>query len=200
MTALTAQLVSYFNTDAGRQAYQRLLQEAFLKEMWDTKCAGSVSRWEMETLCFYCSGHELEGVCKAKYGVGSFKALPERADNPRIISLVGTVTDTNNVRHTISLLTPEGIVDVKFYAGTYAQYNQRISTIDPNTQKKTVVDESWLKRGTRLLVYGIRKENMFHVRTDRGGALPRTIGLIEQIHADGTLDVRYTRRRKAEVK
>ena len=165
------------------------------------KCAGSISRWEMETLNFYYSGHELRSVGKAKYGIGSFFALPERGDNPRMIALVGTVTDTNNTRHTISLLTPEeGVVDVKFYGGTYAQYNQRISIIDAATQKKTVVDESWLKRGTLLLIYGIRKENMFHARTDRSGPLPRTIGLIEQIHSDGTLGVRYTRRRKVESK
>ena len=201
ITALLAPVVEYFNTEAGRQAYKDLLQGAFLKEMWETKCAGSISRWEMETLNFYYSGHELRSVGKAKYGIGSFFALPERGDNPRMIALVGTVTDTNNTRHTISLLTPEeGVVDVKFYGGTYAQYNQRISIIDAATQKKTVVDESWLKRGTLLLIYGIRKENMFHARTDRSGPLPRTIGLIEQIHSDGTLGVRYARRRKVESK
>ena len=193
---LVAPLVTYFNTEEGRKEYQKLLQDEFIQNLLTTKCGGSLSHWEMETMGFYHGEHELARVNRGKYGIGKFLDLPERDEGQKPIALVGTVIDRNNSRHTITLLTPEGVVDVKAYGSLYSQYNSRISNVDPTTKKKTVIDESWFTRGTLLIVYGVRKENMFHLRREYSGKFPKIIGRINEVHSDGTIDVQYSRNTK----
>lgn len=189
-----APLVDFFNTDEGRRVFQELQQAEFINDLMARKCDGTPERWEFETMCFYGERHELAGVNRGKYNVGVFNQLPEQSDNKtRPVALVGVVADTNNTRHIVTLLTPDGIVDVKFFASAYAQYNQRISVVDPTTKKKTVVDESWLKRGNRLIIYGVRSENMFRIRRDTSTGYARMIGLIDNIGGDGSLEVRWSR-------
>ena len=189
-----APVIEFFNTDEGRSEFRRLQQGEFINDMMANKCGGTPEHWEFETMCFYSDRHELTGVSRGKYNVGTFSQLSEKSDNKtRPVAMVGVVADTNNTRHIVTLLTPDGIVDVKFWAGAYSQYNQRISKVDPKTKKKTVVDESWLKRGNRLIIYGVRSENMFRVRRDNSAGFSRMVGLIENVHGDGSLDIRWGR-------
>ena len=187
-------LIDFFNTDEGRQEFQRLRQAEFIDDLMARKCQGAPERWEFETMCFYSERHELAAVNRGRYNIGIFNQLPEKSDNKtRPVALVGVVADTNNTRHTVTLLTPDGIVDVKFFASAYTQYNQRISVVDPTTKKKTVVDESWLKRGNRLIIYGVRNENMFRIRRETSTGYARMIGFIENMGGDGSLDIRWSR-------
>ena len=189
-----APMIEYFNSDEGRREFQRLQQADFVNDLMSRKCAGTPEGWEFETMCFYSERHELAGVNRGRYNIGTFADLPEHSDNKtRPVALVGIVADTNNTRHTVTLLTPDGIVDVKFFASAYTQYNQRISVVDPATKKKTVVDESWLKRGRRLIIYGVRNENMFRIRRDTASGFNRMVGLVEGMGSDGSLDIRWGR-------
>ena len=188
-----APLVEYFNSEEGRLEYQKMQQTQFIQDFWNEKCAGTLATWEVETMGFYHSPHELIGVNKSKYNIIPFQQLDEHPDQNQISALVGTVVDRDNGRHTVTLLTPEGVVDVKFWAEAYAKYNQRISVVDPDTKKKHVIDESWFARGTKIIVYGTRRENMFRARRYFDGKRSHMVGLITAIHNDGSIDARYSR-------
>ena len=186
-------LMDFFNSDGGRLAYQQLLQEDFKKKLFDKYCLGTPSTWEMQTMCFYHSGHELRNADKQKYNIRNFFDLPENPNNTEFCNIVGTVIGNNNIRHTVSLLTPDGVVDVKFFRDTFVKFNARLSAVDPVTKKKTVFDEPWFKRGTNIICYGIRKENMFHARSTKVPVWTQGVGKIEGISQDGTLSIRYNR-------
>ena len=51
-----------------------------LQELWDKYCKGSISSWEMDSLCYYSHPHELENVDREKYGIQNFFELPEEAE------------------------------------------------------------------------------------------------------------------------
>lgn len=109
--------MEYINTQEGKDKYLTLVREEFIKNLTDKYCQGSESSWEMETMSFYHSGHELSKMNDAEYGVVDFNTLPEiPGDSKQYCGIAGTVIETNNTRHTVSLLTKYGVVDVKFYS------------------------------------------------------------------------------------
>lgn len=194
-----AGLMADFNSEEGRKRFQKALQNDFVSQMREKHCAGGISKWEFDAMCFYSNGHELRNVPEARYGIKDFESLPEYPPegDKTLCAVAGTVIGNNNVRHTVSLLTTHGVVDVKFYATQYGNFNQIISSVDPATKKKTVLDQSWFKRGTKIIVNGFRRENMFVAKNMFIDHRPRCVGLIEAVAPDGTMSVRYGRRRKA---
>ena len=110
--------------------------------------------------------------------------------------MAGTVIANNNTKHTVTILTKYGVVTLKLFATLYTEYNQKISIMNPSKPKeKIVLDDSWFKRGKLIIVYGFRRENMFNVRIDRTEGFPRSIGLIEGKNIDGSVVVRYKRKK-----
>lgn len=190
-------LMTYLNSEEGLKAFRRVLQEEFKSELRDKYCYGTISRWEMETLSYYYHDHELKNVNPGLYNIKDFDSLPESGQED-ICAIAGTVIDVDNNKKIISLLTNYGkSVDVKFFGSVYAVFNQKISVVDEKTKKKTVIDDSWFKRGNKLIVYGQRRENGFtcrSMRTERG--FSRSVELIEKINYDGSLEIRYTRNKK----
>ena len=114
----------------------------------------------------------------------------------KLCTLAGTVTNADNAKHIVSVSTLYGVVNVKFYASVYNQFNSKISTIDQDTKKKTVVDDSWFRRGSKILIHGMRREDTFVAKTDYSSGYSRTVGLIEDVRPDGSLGIRYTRNKK----
>ena len=201
-------LMNFLNSEEGRKSFQKLEQESFVSEMAEKHCKGSIASWEMETMCFYHEPHELKNMNLDLYKTKNFEDLPEipvgveREYNGKvktvydICTLAGTVTNADNAKHIVSISTIYGVVNVKFFAGTYNQFNAKISVVDSN-KKKTVIDDTWFRRGSKIIVHGIRRENMFVARTDySSGYGGRTVGLIEDIRPDGSLAIRYTRNKK----
>ncbi len=143
------------------------------KETWDNYAKGTLSAWEMEALCFYYHEHELEGIDINKYGIVNFFDLPsepivERTfkRNGREIPLfalsrvAGTVISKNDSRSSITLLTKEGVVNVKFTKEYYAMFGRQISEVQSDGTKK-VMEKGWFVRGTKLLVTGFRRDDTF---------------------------------------
>lgn len=203
-----AKLLGYLNSDEGKKIFHRIQQDAFIEEIKQQYCTETVNSWEMETMCFYHDRHELKGMNTVEYNVKNFDTLPEEPkpisvtekngktyENYALCAMAGTVIKTDNTRHIVSLLTLDGVVDVKMYAGIYNQYNQKISVLDKETKKKTVVDDSWFKRGNKILTYGLRRDNMFVVKTDRSSGFNRTVCLINKVRPDGSLDLQFTRKK-----
>ncbi|AXF52521.1 MAG: DNA polymerase III, alpha subunit [Caudoviricetes sp.] len=142
-------------------------------ENWNKYAAGTISTWEMESLCFYYHEHELANVDNFKYGIIDFNNLSEepvidryyKRNNQQIpiyklSRIVGTVISKNDSKSSISLLTTSGVVNVKFTKEYYAMYKRQISKVQPDGTKK-VIEKSWFQRGTKVMVSGYRKDDTF---------------------------------------
>lgn len=147
------------------------------KECWNKYAQGNLSSWEMESLCFYYNKHELYNLNKQKYGVVSFFDLSYEPEvdyffkrNGRDIPIyktyriVGTVISKNDNKSSITLLTTEGVVNVKFTREYYAMFGKQISEKQDDGTKK-VMEKGWFKRGTKVMVTGYRREDMFVGKT-----------------------------------
>lgn len=143
------------------------------KKCWNDYASGTLSSWEMDSVCFYYHKHELSDVNLAKYGVVDFNSLPyepvvdkyfkrQGVNIPlyKITKIAGTVIAKDDVRHTVSLLTMSGVVSVKFTKEYYAMYNKQNSIRQKDGTKK-VADKSWFSRGSKIVVSGFRREDTF---------------------------------------
>lgn len=143
------------------------------KEQWDKYAQGNISSWEMDSLCFYYHDHELKNVDTQKYGIKNFFDLspePEvdyffKRNNKQIpiyklCRIAGTVIGKNDTRHSVSLLTINGVVNIKFTRDYYAMFNRQLSEKD-EFGVKHVMEKGWFTRGTKLLVTGFRRDDTF---------------------------------------
>ena len=133
----------------------------------------SLASWEMDSLCFYYHEHELKDLDEQKYGIVNFFDYPSeplvesywRTNVPiyKLYRIAGTVISKNDVRHSISLLTKYGVVPVKFSRDMYAMYKRQLSEVQPDGTKK-VTEKGWFTRGTKLIINGFRRDDMFVVK------------------------------------
>jgi DNA polymerase-3 subunit alpha len=180
------------------------LNKKLFENEWNKYCEGTVSKWEMDSLSYYYHEHELAHVNKDKYGIVDFNSLPKE---PKVINeynwrgrefkeyetyrIIGTVLDKNKNKHTVTLLTPEGVVIVKFYAGAFSHYNKTIST--KQNGKKVVLEPSWFERGNKLLITGFRRENNFIPKTYKNSVYRHTVALINDVDEHGNLSLTLER-------
>lgn len=194
-----------------------LFNEATYKELWKKHASGTIAAWEMASLSFYYSKHELDGLNLKKYGVVDYFNLPRTPESydgfvryidgkqifvPKfnIVRLAGTVLNADNMHYTVSLLTTTGTVNVKFNKGQYAFYNRQISAHLNREEKKTIIERSWFKRGTLLLVCGYRQDDNFRTYRYKDTVYLHTVALIDKINDNGTLDLRFERNNPDESK
>lgn len=162
---------------ANQQEMLKTYNLSLFKEMWDKYAAGTTSKWEMDSLCFYHGEHELANVNTYKYGIKDFFSLspePEvdyffkKAGNKipiyKLHRIIGTVIGKNDNKSTVTLLTTTGVTTVKFSREYYAMFKKQISQIGADG-KKHVVEKSWFTRGTMIMVTGFRRDDMFVGKT-----------------------------------
>lgn len=153
------------------------LHAAEINEVWQQYCAGTLSTWEMDTLGFYYHDHDLLNTYHPEF---TFKDFYEMSEVPipseykevkgrqmpvyELQTIYGTVLDKNSYKHTVVLLTPTGVVNVKCVAEQYSKYDKQLSQLNPETGKKEVIERSWFKRGTTLIVNGWRSADQFMAR------------------------------------
>lgn len=200
------QLFSLLNTKEILEQYN----EQQIQNIYDSVADGSESKWEMDSLSYYYSDHELANINYNEYGIEDFFSMPEDPVPydyyPRyiqgkkkwfpkntIMRIAGTVIDRNNDRHTISLLTPWGVVNVKFNKNQYVFYNKTISEVDAATGKKHVAEASWFKKGTKLLICGYRNEFNFRAYRYSDTIYTHVVSKVEKVNQDGTLMLRIER-------
>lgn len=154
-------------------AYNSLL----FKQAWEKYAEGNISAWEMESLCFYHSAHELAEVNTRKYGIVDFNSLQYESEidyfikrNGRNIPIyklyriAGTIISKDNTKAQISILTTTGVVTVKFTKEYYAMFNRQISQVQSDGTKK-VLEKGWFSRGTKVFITGYRREDSFVAKT-----------------------------------
>lgn len=160
---------------------------------------GNLSKWEMDSLSYYYHEHELAHVNREKYSVSNFFELPEEPiavkeyeyrGIPRkeyqLFRIAGTVLDKDKDKHTVTILTTDGVVTVKLYSGNFSFYNKQISRPLPNG-KKEVVEKSWFTRGNLILATGFRRGNQFVLRKYKSSIFRHTVALIKEISENGDL-------------
>lgn len=164
---------------------------------------GNQSKWEMDSLSFYHSKHELADLDVDSYGVSSWDEIPEEPVvesietktnkkgettefvKYRLYKIAGTVLDKNTNGHSIALLTPHGVATIKFYDGAFVHYNKQVSIVDPDSGKKKVIEKSWFDRGTKLLITGIRRGDTFFPKRYFDSVYQHTVCKIENVSEDG---------------
>lgn len=169
------------------------------QEQWNAYASGNISQWEMQSMCMYYHEHELAGVDTEMYSIANFFELseePEISDyyfyrnqqKPRfkLGRIVGTVIDKNSMKSTVTLLTPDGVVDVRFYKGQYIFYDKQIAAVDENG-KKTVMEKSWFQRGNKLLITGFRRGEVFVPRQYKDSIYKHSVQMINFVKEDGSL-------------
>lgn len=172
---------------------------------WKEKVEGNISKWEMDSLSFYYHEHELAHVNKEEYLISDFNSLPQKPEigeyyiyrgkeRPRfkLTRICGTVLDKDKNKHLITLLTPSGVVTVKFYKGQFGFYDKQISKLNED-RSKTVLETSWFKRGNKLLITGYRREEQFVPKKYVDSAYRHTLQLITDIDEQGNLKLQSER-------
>jgi len=170
------------------------------REVFDKYAKGSLSKWEMDSVNFYYHTHEMANINFDKYDVRDFSEQPENPIIERIITfkngtktpifelwrIAGTVIDKNKLKHTVTLSTPFGVVDVKIYKPQFAKYDKQISEKQTDGTKK-IVERSWFTRGNMLMFTGIRREANFVPKVYKSGKYIHPIQLVEAVGENGDL-------------
>ena len=149
------------------------LNSKIFLEDWDKYAKGSLSTWEMEVLCFYYHEHELINVNTSKYGLSNFFELPEDPVVDRVFykgdkeikmfklsKICGTCIAKDKTKSTVTLLTVDGVVTVKFRKEYFSLFDKQISERYSDGTKK-IIEKSWFNRGNMILVQGIRSGDNF---------------------------------------
>lgn len=181
------------------------LNKEIFKADWEKyNGQGSLSAWEMEVMCFYYHEHELKDINRIRYGLSNFYDLPE---NPivektfvrsgveipiyRLNRICGTCIAKNKNKGTVSLLTPEGVVTVKFRNEYFAMFDKQISERGADGVKH-VVEKSWFNRGSMIVVMGIRRGDEF-VPKKYASTPGHQLYKIDKLNENGTIVLRHDR-------
>ena len=170
------------------------LNDILFLEKWNKYATGTLSKWEMDSLCFYYHTHELSNVNVIKYGIKNFFDLPKepeveymylgRVPIYKLSTVIGTVIAKNDTKSSITLLSCQGVFTVKFTRDYYSMFKKQISIVDPETGKKKVMEKGWFAKGTKLMITGFRRDDMFVGKT-----YAKTVGhqlyKINDIYGDG---------------
>ena len=145
------------------------------QDLWDKYCLGNISQWEMDSISCYIHNHELKNIKNGFYGLVNYSDLPEdpivnyefRSKETgqkiplfKIVRIAGTVLDKDKNKKTVTLLTNDSVVTVKIFGDAFTHYDKQTSEKRPDGTKK-VIEKSWLSRGNKIIVTGIRREDNF---------------------------------------
>lgn len=184
--------------------------QAKFEEIYKSYASGTPEQWDMESLSYYPDRHELWNLNESKYGIVNFNDLPtkpiaydyytrriqgEIKHMPKfqIVRLAGTVLDSDNNKHIVTLLTNYGVVSCKYNKGHYVYYNKRLSEPVPGTDKKKVIEESWFKRGSKIIVCGYRRDDQFVVSKYQDTIYLHTTNKIQKVYENGDILIKSER-------
>ena len=180
---------------------QLLLNEVnnrLMSDVWNKYCLGSISKWEMDSVSCYFHQHELQDVNYRLCGFSNFFELNEQPEIDRIIEIkgkkiplfkihriCGTVLDRDKSKKMVTVLTREGVVNVRVFGEVFSYYDKQISERGADG-KKHVIEKSTFSRGNKIIITGIRRDNEFVAKTYRNTPY-HSIERITDIKSDGTV-------------
>lgn len=180
------------------------VNERLTRDMWNKYCQGSLSKWEMDAVSFYSHEHELKNMRKDLYEITDFSKIPENPVVERVLPIkgrqipifklyriAGTILDKDKAKKTVTLLTTDGVVTVKIFGAVFTHYDKQISEKGADG-KKHVIEKSWLSRGNKIIVTGIKQSDGFLAK--KYNRTPyHLVELITNVNEDGTLMTRGER-------
>lgn len=192
------------------QELLKAVNDRLESDMWNKYCKGSLSKWEMDSVSFYSHPHELAGADLSAYNCVDYFSLPEeppieteimikgkKVPLYKIVRIAGTVLDRDKNKHSVTLLTTSGVVTVKIFGPVFAHYDKQISERGDDG-KKHVIEKSWFARGSKIIISGIRRGEVF-----LGKKYARTpwhlVEKIESVDEDGHVVVRHERAGDEEI-
>ena len=181
---------------------QLLLNEVnnrLMSDVWNKYCLGSISKWEMDSVSCYFHQHELQDVNYRLCGFSNFFELNEQPEIDRIIEIkgkkiplfkihriCGTVLDRDKGKKMVTVLTREGVVNVRVFGEVFSYYDKQISERGADG-KKHVIEKSTFSRGNKIIITGIRRDNEFVMKKYKNTPY-HGIELITKINEDGTVE------------
>lgn len=181
---------------------QLLLNEVnnrLMSDVWNKYCLGSISKWEMDSVSCYFHQHELQDVNYRLCSFSNFFELNEQPEIDRIIEIkgkkiplfkihriCGTVLDRDKSKKMVTVLTREGVVNVRVFGEVFSYYDKQISERGADG-KKHVIEKSIFSRGNKIIITGIRRENEFVAKTYRNTPY-HSVERITDIKSDGTVE------------
>ena len=180
-----------------------------MSDTWNKYCTGSLSKWEMDAVSFYSHEHELANINKDRYEITDFSKIPENPVVERVLPIKGrqipifklyrisgTILDKDKAKKTVTLLTTDGVVTVKIFGQVFTHYDKQISEKGADG-KKHVIEKSWLSRGNKIIVTGIKQSDGFLAK--KYNRTPyHLVELITEVNTDGSLRTREERMEVAE--
>ena len=193
-------IVRNWMKDQQKEALYNLTKAIFIDD-WNTYAQGTYSAWEMEVMCFYAHEHELANINRTRYGISKWTDLPEtpivetlwrgRIPIYRLNRICGTCIAKNKVKSIVTLLTVEGVVNVKFTKEFFAMFDRQISQRDV-TGTKHIVERSWFNRGSMIVVTGLRRGDEF-VSKKYSATPGHQLYKIDSVLANGNITLRAER-------
>lgn len=200
----------YMNTVRAyiKENHDELLEKInseIMEETYEKHAKGNLSKWSMDSVNFYQDEHELAHAKLDEWDVVDFFSLPKeptirnrfKTKDGHVVQMynlnriAGTVIDKNALKSQIILLTTGGVVTVQAY-GVMAAYDKQISAVGEDG-KKHVIEPSWFKRGTKIIVNGMRRgDNTFVAKKYAKDAGHHFYKILE-VYEDGTCDVQEDR-------
>jgi len=149
------------------------LNQILFEEEYQKYAAGNILTWELDSLNFYHSGHELTEVESTlpieidsienipdREIIGFFQIKGKKIPKYQIRHIVGTVLDKDKQKHLVTLSTPHGIISIKIYRAQFSSYDKVIIKYNEDGEKE-IVQDSFFKKGTFLIVSGIKDGELF---------------------------------------
>lgn len=183
----------------------KTLNTQIFLEDWNKYALGNSSSWEMEALSFYFHPHELDKVNYSKYGFSNFFALPQESEIDHMMpikgkeipiyklsKICGTCLSRNKNNSTVTLLTREGVVSVKFRKEYFSLFDKRISEKGADGVKH-IVEQSWFEKGSIIMVQGIRNGDTFISKKYKNAGMPHQLYKIDNVDIDGDISIRSDR-------
>lgn len=190
---------AYIHDNHDEMLYQ--LNKVTFYDDWLKYAKGSYSAWEMEASCYYYHEHELAHVNMRKYNLSDFYSLPEepipksfyRGTIPlyNLTYICGTVIAKDKPKSSISFLTTEGVVHIRFRKEYFALFDKQISQRGEDGKKK-VLEKSWFNRGSMLMISGIRRGDDF-VPKKYSSSVGHAMYKITEVKDNGDLVLQYER-------
>jgi DNA polymerase-3 subunit alpha len=196
-------LTKWLKSEDCVSAYNSKMFEGYWNKYTDN--SENLGKWEMSSVVFYYSEHELIDVNREKYSISNYFDLPEE---PKIVGynkyrkmeypkyeltrICGTVIDKDSTKHIVSLLTLNGVVSVKYQSGQFSSYDKQVSYLDEDG-KKVVIEGSWFSRGGKLVISGYRKGGRFVAKKYKDSLWSNSTMLIENVRENGDLGLKTER-------
>ena len=183
------------------------INNRLVEDLWNKYCVGNLSSWEMDSLSCYIHEHELKNLKNGAYDLVDYFKLPDepiidyeftakdtgkKIPMYKIVRIAGTVLDKDKNKKTVTILTTNGVVNVKIFGDAFTHYDRQISEPRMDGTKK-VIERSWFSRGNKIIVSGIKKDGMFVCKKYKKTPW-HLCELITDIYDDGFVEIQKERK------